>query len=139
MMLGATLSFVQVLFGLLGIFLVTREVYRGYLIDEVELEHPFLKQAQLLYTAEDYRTFFLACRLDEGDTPEAARVMVRHLEHEDLREAAETMWGQQAGALAKVLDRYQRYKRPKAVRRRRRDLFLGAGCLMLATLMGLWG
>lgn len=122
-----------------GLYLLAREVAWGHTMDESNHENLFLKQLQFLYATQDFDGFFIACRLDEGDSPDVARQMLNQQGSAATKEAAERMWSAQMSQITASLKRWEKETTPIAARKRRRDLWIGTVLIMIGTTLHLAG
>lgn len=114
-----------------GLLLLAREVHKGHKMEKVAHDFEFAKQMLFLYTKKDFEGFYLASRLDQGDTPEKARNWTTILSQANMQKAVEDQWTELAPKVAKHITTYEEHVRPAAIRTRR--LCLGTGTLLLVS------
>jgi hypothetical protein len=122
---------------ILGLYLLAREVAWGHRMDESNHENLFLKQLQFLYATQDFDRFFIACRLDEGDSPDVARQMLNQQGSVATKEAVERIWTDQMVQITASLKRWEKQTTPIASGKRRRDLWIGTVLIMAGTTLHL--
>jgi hypothetical protein len=123
---------------IVGLFLLAREVSRGRNMEELTNGLEFARRLQFLYAKQDYEGIVLACRLDQGDTPAAARKWVEAYQSSNsLAQTAQRFWEELEPAATKSLKRWQHDTVPLIMNRRQRDLVIGTILLMLAAAIHL--
>lgn len=132
-------SIVATVCEILGLYLLAREVAWGHTMEESNHDNLFLKQLQFLYATQDFDGFFVACRLDEGDSPDVARQMLNQQGSVATKEAVERMWSAQIAQITAGLKRWEEETTPIAARKRRRDLWIGTVLIMTGATLHLAG
>ncbi len=126
---------VAVALEIVGLFFLAREVYKGHQMEEINRGLDPSRRLQFLFATQDFRGFYIASRLDKGDSPQAAQRLVSVLAPADIRKAAEDEWAQLASVLTGTLKRWDERTTPAAMRWRRRALFFGTALLMIAAAL----
>jgi hypothetical protein len=129
---GSYLPWVAAILEILGLFLLAREVLWGHKMEEIRKNMEFDSQVVYLYTRQDYDGAYLLIRLDRGDSPEKAREWTQLAGPAVIKKAVEDEWTKVASELPEKYRRYREETEPNAMRRRRRWLITGTGCLMIA-------
>lgn len=113
-----------------GVILLAQEVNIGREMERLQTELQFARQLQYLYTVGDVRGFYIACRLNEGDTPERANNYVNLLTNESMKSAMDNLWD--PNNLARALKRWDKFTTPAGERKRLIKLTMGVSCLVIA-------
>lgn len=135
----STTIIVATLFEIVGLILLAREVYLGHEMEEIASGFPFVKQLQFLYAAQDFRGFYIASRLDQGDSPADAQKWVDTLGAAAVEKAVIEKWMGMADQVTASIKRWEGKTTPAVMRNRRISLSLGTLLLITAAAVHLVG
>jgi hypothetical protein len=120
---------------IVGLFLLAREVWRGHEMEEIQHDMELNKRMNYLYTCRDYEGFYVARRLEKGETPAKVQDTLKLLNAAALQQAVEQEWAEIAPEVAASTQRWEQRTAPGAMRGRRISLIAGTACLMLAAVI----
>ena len=120
-----------------GLILLFWEVWLGHKSEELNAEINPLAELTFLYTSKNYKGFYEACRLQQGDTPAGVQQQVAFLGSSAIERAVEDQWSTLGPKSAEAIYRYKTFTSKIVMRRRQYRLFLGTLLLIGAAIMKL--